>query len=141
MALYRLGRVADAKSALQKARDDPLHTSTVAMIHIASGDTAQARELLTHYEEGAHLFAAGLVHGGLGNHEECLEYLRDFFRADRLFHGGQTIRIRYLFPHLLAPLRDDPRYERLIRDLNQAWGLNPDGSLPDGVDVAWSGRA
>lgn len=31
----------------------------------------------------------------------------------------------------LEPLRKDPRYEELIRKANQAWGLNPDGTIPE----------
>ena len=33
------------------------------------------------------------------------------------------------------PLRDDPRWDELVREARLRWGLNPDGSIPDSVDV------
>lgn len=42
----------------------------------------------------------------------------------------------YWYPNLLGPLRDDPRYESLIRKINESWGLNPDGSLPDEANLS-----
>jgi hypothetical protein len=44
--------------------------------------------------------------------------------------------LRYCFSDVLAPLRRDPRYEKLIHEINEYWGLNPDGSIPDSVGVS-----
>jgi hypothetical protein len=34
-----------------------------------------------------------------------------------------------------SSIRDDPRYEALLREAYRAWGLLPDGSVPQDVDV------
>ena len=37
---------------------------------------------------------------------------------------------------MLDRLQEDPRYDTLLRAVNEFWGLDLDGSLPDSVDLA-----
>lgn len=137
-ALYRAGRVEEARSRLEE-RYGEIGPSGSGVVLLAAGDTAGARERAARYEELDASFAAGLLHAALGNRGRAVEDFRAFLESDRtVFHGGQTIRLRYFFPQALASFREDPRYRDLIREYNRAWGLNPDGSFPDSVDISRS---
>jgi hypothetical protein len=73
-------------------------------------------------------FSKGLVHAALGDRRqafECFEQIRDW-------GSFTTEHARYFFPDVLGPLREDPRYDKLLRVVNEYWGLHPDGRLPDG---------
>jgi tetratricopeptide (TPR) repeat protein len=50
------------------------------------------------------------------------------------FGGLPTISLRGL-PERMPALSDDPRYQELIREVNEYWGLNPDGSIPKDIDT------
>jgi TolB-like protein/Flp pilus assembly protein TadD len=136
LALYHQGRLVAAASTLQQAQalvpphGTPTHAevqAALAVTHAVSGDTRRARTLLDEIDEADAPFSAGLVHAALGDADAA------FDAFDRVSHWGsfETEHIRYFFPDVLGPLRDDPRYDALIRRLNQAWGLAPDGGLPE----------
>jgi TolB-like protein/Tfp pilus assembly protein PilF len=92
---------------------------------VGAGDTTSARrELRELGEEG---WAAGVVLAALGEVDAA-------FKAWPMpVPSGprRTHTLRYFFPDLLSDFRADPRYTDLIRSVNQEWGLNPDGSLPE----------
>ena len=131
LALYHVGRLAEAKSILRDlsvpwAGSGPL--ATLALAHVATGDTTRARELLDHLREVDQPFNMGLVLAALGEEELAFEAFQE---VDRWGYWP-TLAARYLFPGVLGPLREDPRYDRLLREVDRSWGLNPDGSLPGG---------
>lgn len=49
--------------------------------------------------------------------------------------GYDVIELRYFYPEVLGPLREDLRYKDLIQKINQQRGLNPDGTVPENTDV------
>jgi hypothetical protein len=66
------------------------------------------------------------VHAALGDSDAAF----DAFERVRTWGTFETEHIRYFFPDVLGPLRNTPRYDALIRRVNRAWGLRPDGLLP-----------
>ncbi|MEJ2085814.1 MAG: protein kinase, partial [Acidobacteriota bacterium] len=130
LALYDLGRFAEAEPVLRTAEVafiTPGHLATLAIAEAATGDTAPARELLGEIggDDGA-AFWEGLVRAGLGETDEAFEA---FDRVDR-WGDWPTLPLRYYYPDVLGPLRNDRRYRSLLETVDQSWGLNPDGTLP-----------
>ena len=136
LVLHHQGRHVAAASALQQAlslvppQGTPTHAevrAALAVTHAVSGDARRARELLNQIDEINAPFSVGLVHAALDDPDAA------FDAFDHVRHWGsfETEHVRYFFPDALGPLRDDPRYDALIRRVNQAWGLKPDGSIPD----------
>ncbi len=122
VALYHLGRMAEAKSILQDvavpwAGSGPF--ATLALAHLATGDTARAREMLDRLREVDEPFEVGVVHAALGEQEMAFEAFRE---VDR-WEAWPILAARYLYPEILGPLRDDPRYDQLLRSMDLAWGL------------------
>ncbi len=128
MVLFHLDRLAEAKSALEIAlslvppQGTPNHAQVLAIlavIQVASGDSVGAGDLLAQIDATVDPFPAGLVHAALGEHEEAFEAFR------RVGEWGQisTEMLRYFFPTILDPLREDPRYDELLREADQSWGL------------------
>ncbi len=122
VALYHLGRMAEAKSILQDlavpwAGSGPF--ATLALAHLATGDTARAREMLDRLREVDEPFEVGVVHAALGEQEMAFEAFRE---VDR-WEPWPILAARYLYPEILGPLRDDPRYDQLLRSMDLAWGL------------------
>lgn len=112
-----------------------LHSYLVGL-EAETGDMAEAQRHLEAMQEiplppeqrrkWSWIFAS--AHSELENFDEA-------FREIRLEDWDSvipTISLR----HEDNPLRQDPRYRELIRKLNRHWNLNPDGSLPDDVDVS-----
>ncbi|NBB87653.1 MAG: tetratricopeptide repeat protein [Bacteroidetes bacterium] len=136
LVLYHQGRLVAAASALQQAlsgippRGTPTHAEVragLAVMHADAGDTPQARTLLDQIDETGAPFSAGLVYAALGDADAAF----DAFERVRAWGTFETEHIRYFFPDVLRPLRNTPRYDALIRRVNQAWGLRPDGHLSE----------
>lgn len=90
----------------------------LAIVHHRAGDPRLSRELLAEVERAeAFSFMVGGGYAGLGEDEAALRALED---AD--YEGIQVLALRY--DPVFDPLRDDPRYRELIRELNRQWGLN-----------------
>jgi TolB-like protein/Tfp pilus assembly protein PilF len=135
LVLYHQGRWVAAASALQRAlplvppQGTPTHAevqAALAVTHAVTGDAPQALKLLDRIDEVGAPFSAGLVHAALGDSDAAF----DAFERIRNWGSFETEHVRYFFPDVLGALRDESRYKDLIRRLNQAWGLAPDGGLP-----------
>ncbi len=134
VALYQLGRLDEAESMLQSDGLSRAYYSPDkfrALVHAASGDTARARQVLSRLRKTGDLYSAGVVHASLGEVDAAFRV----FQKVRAWDIGRTIEVRENALEL-APLRDDPRYNDLIQEINVFWGLNPDGSIPDSTDAS-----
>jgi TolB-like protein/tetratricopeptide (TPR) repeat protein len=116
----------------------------LARIAALRGDTAAARDYLSEIrrEEASNVryVFQGLTHAALGQTDRAFAAW-DELELPAAASGLPEWVLRYWFPDLLDPLRDDPRYRKLMGRFNRAWGLNPDGSLPDSVDVSFGPEA
>jgi len=124
LSLYHLGRFAEARSVLEGiavpwAGSGPL--ATLALVHVASGDTAEARDLLARFERSLDPFAAGLVLAALGDEDGAF----DAFESVDNWSDWPTVSVHHLYENVWAPLRDDPRYQELVREVDRTWGLEP----------------
>lgn len=127
--LYQLGRYGEAADRLRGlsvpwAAPGPRVSQALAQIEAGRPDSA--RLVLDRLDTTEHPFAVGLLHTALGEEEEALEAF------DRMEEWGMwpTHAVRHLYQDIWSPLQDDPRYKALVRDMNQAWGLTPEGEMP-----------
>ena len=135
VALHELDRPDEAAALL---RDVELGwapfapRTTAALARLSEGDSVPARELLSTLPDTGHaLFYRGLLHAALGDEQAAFDAfgrIEDWSRSPLL--GWPNVSLRYLHPRVLEPLREDPRYRELIREINRSWGLDPDGRLP-----------
>jgi TolB-like protein/Tfp pilus assembly protein PilF len=138
VALSRAGRYEEALAAFDRglalaAPGDgirQLHLGKPAVTRVRMGDSSQARALLDSLERsGGNRYARAEVHAALGNVDAALADLRAVEWAKFL-----AAELRY--GPALDPLRTDPRFQPILRDVNRTWGLNPDGTLPAPTDSA-----
>lgn len=142
VVLSDLGRQEEAIEAFRRAVEAdpspaqlPLLRARLAVAHLRAGDTLRAREILSGIEgDGGDLFYPALVRANMGQPDVALRLLR---ARDFAYHHAWFFRNS----PLVEPLRSHPRYAELIRELNVAWGLNPDGSLPDSADVEFEAES
>lgn len=134
-ALRRLGQMEVAKTVVQRDLstrrgnewEDPHERALLAVMDVAAGDTTDARTHLDKLgDEQGDPFARGVIHAALGERTAAFEA----FQSMQDWGLFSTVIIRYLYPEVLGPLREDPRYHELIGEVNKTLGLNPDGSLP-----------
>lgn len=103
----------------------------LGMVAAAQRDARGAREHLAwirkHDPSDRRYSQEALIHAALGEHDAAFAA----WRKMEEWGAWWVFPLRYQHPEVLGPFRDDPRYRELIRTLNQDWGLNPDGSLPE----------
>lgn len=129
--LALMGRLPEARAHLLRAVE---RTETGTMAHVWArlrlaetlarmGEDSEARELLEGIGEDERTYPdvaelTGRAHAALGDRDSALAYL-----AEALPPPG---RLRH-DPHY-APLRQDPRWEELVRRSRRAWGLEAEAS-------------
>jgi serine/threonine-protein kinase len=134
LALYRLARFSEAQSVvapLSASVADELTVPwagrgpdvTLALAHVAAGDSIGARDILAGIDAGEHPFAAGLVRAALGERERAFD---DFRRVERMT-AWPTLAIHHHYRAVWQSLRDDPRFEDLARVAYRSWGIEPPG--------------
>ena len=136
-ALYALGRYEEARKVarehLPKSIDIPgtfeWRPTYLIVIETALGDTARAQtRLATLKEREAPPIVMAYAHAAFGDVEPALTALE----AVEDWTYVPTFSVRYMnFPEGLAQVRETSRYEGLIREINQYWGLRPDGTVPE----------
>jgi class 3 adenylate cyclase/TolB-like protein len=122
LALYQLGRYAEAKRLLDGlsvawAGEGP--PATLAVMHVATGDSAAAREQLAAIRD-ADPFAAGLVRVALGEEGPALAA----FSQHRFLGDWPVLAVRYLYDDVWRAL-DPSRYRSLLADVDRDMGLRP----------------
>lgn len=120
LALYHQGRYRQAVPPLQGlevawTRDGP--AATLALAQVALGDTAAARRTAAGLDPGAHPFSVALVRAALGETESALDAMMGLERWDY----WSTFAVRYFFPDVLRPLREDPRYAAVLQRVDASW--------------------
>ena len=106
----------------------------LVQILAAEDEEERAREYLRQLVASA--AGPGMIawaHAGLGDGNEAVRTYREMDpKAWSLI--GVTHAIRYPYAVGLNALEDASGYADLLRLMNGAWGLNPDGSLPESVE-------
>jgi TolB-like protein/Flp pilus assembly protein TadD len=122
LALYHLGRSEEASRTLHRLDErwsrDWIQVAR-AMDALDRGDSEDAQEILAGLEEAGARFKAGVVHAALGDLDaafESLDAVGDQFWDEELF-------LRYHRVRPMDALRGDPRYVRLIEELDRSWGV------------------
>lgn len=128
-ALFHLGWVDTLRARARAEGDSAVKRPLVALAVAKAGDPGPARHLLETVEADEAPMTAALLHAVLGHEARAFDALeRAVQRRSGMWDLG-VIFARYFFPEVLGPLREEPRFERIMRDVNRSWGLNPDGSL------------
>jgi len=122
LALFHLGRFADAVTVLKDlavpwAGSGP--SATLALAHVAAGDTTEARKLLAQIKDSGDSFAAGLVHAALGEEDEAF----DAFQAASPLSDWPILSVHHLYMDVWGPLQGDLRYQELVRGVDRDWEL------------------
>lgn len=132
IALYHQDRYADAgRIARSGFVGDEAYQLPFGMLLVmaeaAAGDTARARSVLARMQESdAPPALLGVARAALGDVDGAFEA---FFRQDALWPAGGVVMLRYWFPEVLGPIRADPRYPDLVRQIERSWKLEPDGAF------------
>ena len=144
-ALKRLGRLQEARRVAEEqlaklddgSQEQLWVWSYLPQISVLQGDTAKARrefdrirnEFSSQLEH--HPLWLGRIYAALGEADRAFGAL-ERLRRDDWGDIGPNAALHYGVNIDLTRLRDDPRYQELIREANRAWGLNSDGSFPRG---------
>lgn len=130
LALHHLGKLDEARAAFERALPlvppggTPSHTeirAALAVTRAATGDMDGAREFLVRIRGAGDSFSRGLVHAALGEADAALE----LFEEIEEWGSFATDHIRYFFPEVLGPLRDDPRFGAILRAVDRSWQRGP----------------
>ena len=131
LILHRLGRIPEAKDRLRGLSVPWTGSgprSTLAVLEAVSGEVESARGALAGFESEGNHFAVGVVRGALGDGDGALDVLEGM----RDWGFWPTLVMHYHFPRVLAPLRADARFGGIMERVHEFWGLEPDGSFPEG---------
>jgi len=97
--------------------------SIQAVSHAGNGETTKAQSIIQDLEaRKAHPFLVALAYAGLGDSDSAFREI-DSIESWTTDADWPILASRYLFPEALAELRADPRYDRMLRRLDRAWGL------------------
>lgn len=129
VALAHLGRWEVLRDRVEHHRavagSHSMGDAMLALADAAEGDTGAARRRLAGIEHG---FWAGLVHAALGDLDAAFAFF-DQDAEDAPRGPWYVTAWRYYFPDVLGPVRGDPRFAALMRDVRARWGIEPDEDL------------
>lgn len=109
-----------------------------ALADVATSYTASARGRLQTLQDRGVRRQTAVVLGALVEVDTAFEVLLTLEEWSDANPVLSSRRLRNFYPDLLSTFREDPRYDKLIRTLNRAWGLNPDGSFSESTGVPGS---
>ncbi len=128
LALYHAGMFREAIETLEPMRvawvDGGLKVVR-ALAHIALNEEQQAEALLEELHELGDHFSTGLVLAALGDLEAAFT---EFERIEQ-WHYWSALALNHYHP-LIEPIRSDPRFDDMLGDMREHYGLLRDGSLP-----------
>jgi TolB-like protein/Flp pilus assembly protein TadD len=124
LALYHLGRFQNARAVLQGlevpwAGEGPV--ATLALAHLALGDSAAARGVLGSLNPEEAPFATGLIRLALGEKDAAFS---DFQRMER-WGDWPMLAVHHLYGEIWNPVLGDPRYDALLRRAWENWHSGP----------------
>ena len=121
LALYELDRAAEAKPLL-RGLEVPWAGSgpalTLALAHIATGDTVAARTMRAEFEASGDPFAVGVLNAALGDVDAAFAALD---RVESWSEYWPTLAGYHLYRDVLGPVRADPRFADVRDRLEAAW--------------------
>lgn len=122
IALFYLKRYKEAISVLKDlsvpwAGNGPL--ATLALCLIKSGNKAEAEKIQSDLKKMNDLFSAGLIHAALDEKDQSLEH----FQKVRHWGDWEAISIHKLYPEILGPLKNDPRFLQVLKNAHRSRGL------------------
>jgi eukaryotic-like serine/threonine-protein kinase len=113
MTLLCMGKYPEAIESLNQARMIPGAAGLLGLAYARLGRTDQARELLAEMQRGpvVNPHSLAIVHMGLGEVDQAFEWLERGI-------GEFTMMVNFAAVNpVLDPLRGDPRFGRLLREL------------------------
>jgi tetratricopeptide (TPR) repeat protein len=130
IALLHTGNVAEAQHALGRSLELALPEGTpsraevlavLAVADSATDDPDAARARLDAIDCVADPYAAGLVYAALKDTDRALEH----FGSVEEWGFTSTPHIRYFFPDLLGPIRQDPGFAPVLEQVDRSFGREP----------------
>lgn len=126
--LFHLDRLFEAMLALSESRQlvgsgsIPSISEIKAiqgLIHNSKGEMDQARDIFFALKDGTDLFSIALMETALGNYHTAINQI-EMIEDWNYFN---TVYLRYLFPDVLRPIRQSPKYSSILKRINQSWNI------------------
>jgi tetratricopeptide (TPR) repeat protein len=126
VALLQAGNAGEAGISLNQSLELALEDGTpsrsevlaaLALSDAATGDLGAARSRLDEIDPGSDPYAAGLVFAALGEPDRALE----FFALVKEWGFTATPQVRYFFPDVLGPIRQDSRFAGVLEQVNRSF--------------------
>jgi len=129
LALFELKYISEAKSVLQDlsvpwAGNGPL--AALALCHKMSGDMDAVMEIRRKLKEKDDIFALGLIHAAFNEIDKAFEC----FQKVEYWDDWETLTVHHLFPDIMKPLKDDPRFLNILKEVNRSRGLEQKKKKP-----------
>lgn len=92
--------------------------AALALAYVARHEDDRAGELLLEFEAAGDWFSVGLVHAARGDPDRAFEA---FSRVEYWGDYWPTLSVHQYYPDVLGPLRADPRFHRILCEVNRSW--------------------
>lgn len=122
LALMELNRVSEAKSKLKNlsvpwAGNGPL--ATLALCHLLLGEKDEAGRIESILKEKGDVFALGLIRAATGEYDRSIQHFLQIEEWD----DWEALSIHHIYPGIMQPLKADPRFDDILKKVNQSRGL------------------
>lgn len=122
-ALYHLRREDELRVLGKFGELPPDRRPYLAALAAREGHTAPAETMLSNLEPEEAPLTVALLAAVLGREDLAHAGLEQAALGDHRLLPGMVIFVRYLFPEELATVRAEPRYRRLLREIDRLWGV------------------